>query len=192
MIIPFIVDKINDLINKKFDIKSFGDISYSKYIEQICYDKIRTIEECTFTNNDGETDILFYNNVYKLNIKFLDINNNVLVSNLMSIDRIKKLLQDETYHIIYIFIEYKLNDNDITITNVHISNMENIDWNCLTIQNLGKGQLQMKNNSEPIMFNFDITRKDWLDELKKQAIQYYDKMILKITEYKMDWEKNNL
>lgn len=190
MIIPLIKDKLNDLLDKQIIV--VDGVSVVKSLEQVCYDRIRSLENCTFTNDDGDTDILMFNNIFKVSVKLFDsVTNNVLVSNLMSIDRVRKILQQETNHIIYIFIGYKLDVNDLTITHLYINNIENINWDCLTIQNLGKGQLQMKNNSEPITFNDNVTRKDWLDELKKQAINYYDKMILKITEYKMELEKEN-
>lgn len=189
MIIPLIKEKLSDLLDKQIIV--VDGASAVKSLEQVCYDRIRTIENCTFTNNDGDTDILMLDNIFKVGVKLFDsVTNNVLVSNLMSIDRVRKVLQQETNHIIYIFVGYKLDVNDLTITHLHINNIENINWDCLTIQNLGKGQLQMKNNSEPITFKEDVNRKDWLDELKKQAISYYDKMILKITEYKIDWEKD--
>lgn len=188
MIIPLILDKLNNLLLNNYLVDSN---SYIKYIEELCYDNIRTLENCVFTNDDGDTDILFNNNTFKFFIKPVDHSNNILVSNLMSIDRVRKLLQTETNHIIYIFIEYKIEDNNLTITDINITNIENISWDCLTIQNLGKGQLQLKNNSEPIIFNNVITRKEWLSELKNQSLLYYDKMILKITEYKMDLEKDN-
>ena len=178
-----------DIVNKTYIING---ILSDKYIEPVIFDKIKNIDNCIFTNNDGDNDFIFNDNIYKINIKLYDCtNNNVLSSNLMSIDRIRKILQIDTNHIIYIFIGYKLQGNQFNIENINITNIENINWDCLTIQNLGKGQLQMKNNSEPITFNNNIIRKDWLDELKKQAIQYYDKMILKITEYKMELEKEN-
>lgn len=179
---------LNDIVNKTY----YNDILSDKYIELIIFDKLKTIDNCLFNNKDGDNNFIFNDKIYKINIKLYDyINNNVLSSNLMSIDRIRKILQIDTNHIIYIFIAYKLNGNQFNIQNTNITNIENINWECLTIQNLGKGQLQMKNNSEPITFNYNIIRKDWLDELKKQAIRYYDKMILKITEYKMELEKEN-
>jgi len=187
MIIPLLEDKLKVMLENTYSI----DNSLVKYLEDTCYFYIRELENCTFTNDEGDTDILMDNNHYKVSVKLFDYTNNVLSSNLMSIDRVRKILQQETNHIIYVFVGYKFDGTNLyTIPNIYIKNIENINWRCLTIQNLGKGQLQMKNNSEPITFTEETNRKEWLNELKKQAIQYYDKMILKITEYKMDWEKD--
>jgi hypothetical protein len=75
----------------------------------------------------------------------------------------------------------------VTITNIAIKPIESLDWSYLSIQNLGKGQLQIKSINKKIFFNENITRKEWLDRLIKEGKNYYDKLILKVSEYISNW-----
>ena len=92
--------------------------------------------------------------------------------------------------ITYIFVDYKvLSTTDFQIVNIDVQNIESLDWSYLSIQNLGKGQLQMKNISDKITFNNNITRKEWLTILNEKGSEYYNNLLLKITEYKSKWEE---
>ena len=75
----------------------------------------------------------------------------------------------------------------VTIMNVLVKPIESLDWSYLTIQNLGKGQLQVKSITGGLFFNDNVTRKEWMDKLIKEGKEYYDRLILKVSEYITNW-----
>jgi len=126
-------------------------------------------------------------NLYKIDINTHNIDKVISLPSLMSIKRAKDFLTNYNNFIIYIFIDYKYIDNKINIINIHVQNIESLDWSYLSIQNLGKGQLQLKNISE-LTFNNNVTRREWLNILKNKGSEYYNNLLLKITEYKTIWD----
>lgn len=72
------------------------------------------------------------------------------------------------------------------IQNIDVRLIEELDWGMLAIQNLGKGQLQIKNMNNKLSF-VPVDRESWMAELKENAIIYYDKLINKINNYKKTW-----
>ena len=140
--------------------------------------------ECKNKRSFEDFEIIDDNNIYKIDINVYDINKSISFPSLLSIQRAKSFLSNNNNHIIYIFIGHKNN----TINKIDVQNIESLDWNYLSIQNLGKGQIQMKNISpDKLTFNNDVNRKEWLYLLNKKGSEYYDKLILKITEYKTKW-----
>ncbi len=102
--------------------------------------------------------------------------------NLISIDRLANLDKE----LIYNFVVY--NSEDKKITKVFTLNVYELNWDFLTIQNLGVGQLQITN-----MKNFienprtTITREEWKTRLKKEAVKFYTKLIYKTNCRKTKW-----
>jgi len=193
MLVNLIEEKLIPLIDISFDILSLNNTTFSKYIQSLCYDRIIDINDSSVVLNDEEKvmDIIYDNSVYKLDIKFYNMDTkSFMVPNIISIDKARKFLSSDKNHIIYVFVHYKIENDILTILDIIVKKIENINWDCLTIQNLGKGQLQFKNLSEPITFIDNLNKKEWINILKSKAIEYYDKMILKITEYKMELDKD--
>lgn len=175
MLITTLKTELNCLITTDLDnINERIKIILNKYNSYECKNK-RSFEDF---------EIIDDNNIYKIDINVYDINKSISFPSLLSIQRAKYFLSNNNNHIIYIFIGHKNN----TITKIDVQNIESLDWNYLSIQNLGKGQIQMKNISpDKLTFNNDINRKEWLYLLNKKGSEYYDKLILKITEYKTKW-----
>jgi len=150
---------------------------------------IRSFQDIEIVDNDK---------LYKIDINMHDIKKVISLPSLMSIKRAKDFLTDSNNYITYIFVDYYIttvgDDDDsreiIKIKKISVQNIESLDWSYLSIQNLGKGQLQMKNISTELTFNNDITRKEWLAILKKKGSIYYENLLLKITEYKSKWEED--
>ena len=128
--------------------------------------------------------------LYKFDINTHDVDKVISLPSLMSIKRAKDFLSNYNNFITYIFVDYKkLSDTEIEIIDIQVQNIESLEWSYLSIQNLGKGQLQMKNVSDKLTFNNNITRREWLNILNEKGSQYYNNLLLKITEYKSKWEE---
>ena len=177
-----------------FDSKMLMQRGVADYIEKLCCEKISELNEKGMSVNEAlsvraieDIEIEYDNNLYKIDIKTHDTNRDFSMPNLISVDRARKYLMKITNHIIYIFIDYKIDDDVVTITDVQVEPIESLDWKYLAIQNLGKGQLQIKSMAGGLTFNDNVTRKEWLDRLIKEGTDYYERLILKVTEYKTNW-----
>ena len=192
--ISLINEKVGNLINFKFDSKIIVQKNVADYIETLCYDKVNelsnedlVVSESLSVRSIEEIEIKLDNNLYKIDIKTHDTNKDFSKPNLISIDKVRKYLAVTTNHIIYIFIDYIIEKDIVAISNVTVKPIESLDWSYLAIQNLGKGQLQIKSVPEGIFFNENVTRKEWLDRLIKEGKDYYERLILKVSEYINNW-----
>ena len=181
-------------INYTFDSKMLMQRGVADYIETLCCDKVNElstteliVSEALSVRSIEDVEIKFNDNHYKIDIKTHDVNRDFSMPNLISIDRARKYLAVLTNHIIYIFIDYKIEEDIVTIINAVVKHIENLDWSYLAIQNLGKGQLQIKSMTNGLFFNESVTRKEWLDRLIKEGSEYYERLILKVSEYKSNW-----
>ena len=86
--------------------------------------------------------------------------------------------QPQNYFMVMIF-DYKIINATIVVEEVIFTPIENLDWSCLTIGALGWGQIQIK-NSNNLVLNYDITRKDWMIKLCDIMSEFYPKEISKI------------
>jgi len=191
MILDLIFEQINFINGLIIDLNDIPDNDYSKYIQSLCYNKIFNINDVSVVldNDEKIINIITDNGVNHIDFKFFNNSTKLFnISNIISIDKIRKLLFNNTNNIIYVIIKYTIDNNKIKIDNIDVKKIENFNWDNLTIQNLGKGQLQFKNTSITNIYDNNINRQDWLNRLKNESISYYDKMILRITEYKMEWE----
>lgn len=147
----------------------------------------------------ADIEVVDGNKFYKIDINTHEADTVISLPSLMSIKRAKDFLKNTNNFITYIFVDYKiveLNKNPeknklIQITKISVQNIESLDWSYLSIQNLGKGQLQMKNVAKELTFNNNMTRKEWLNILNIKGSIYYENLLLKITEYKTKWEEEN-
>ena len=57
--------------------------------------------------------------------------------------------------------------------------IENLSWDCLHIQALGKGQIQIK-NANIIHIDTTISRAQWMSTFYERMTLYYEKAIQKI------------
>jgi len=182
---------LNPLINTDYDI-NVEDVITS--LVKLCTDKILDLQdELTLIEHKdfGDIEINHEDIFYKINIKTQNVGKTYSFPNLISIKRAKDILTDHNNHIIYVFIEYEYINNMTKISKIKVQRIESLDWSYLYIQNLGKGQLQIKNiPQEEFLFNNNISREQWLNTLIEKGKEYYDSLILKVVEYKSDWEKD--
>lgn len=165
--------KINKNTIKDSIVKDFmklNDVGYKVYMSMT-------------KRSQSDIEIKIDDKLILLDIKIYDESSRSSVSNLMSINRIKNVL-DVGNEIYFIFIRYA----DGVITNIDFQPIYALKWNYLSLQNLGKGQLQIKNLSNDTSYDLFKTKQEWLIEFKSNVISYYDKLLLKITENKTDWD----
>ena len=106
--------------------------------------------------------------------------------NLISIKRLKAILEDHTKDLAYAFVDYTRNGTTVTIKSVKIISIHQFDWNDLTIGALGNGQLQIKNAN--LAINESALTKDlWFQILKTKAVEFYNKQILKAQKQIDEW-----
>ena len=108
--------------------------------------------------------------------------------NLVSIDRLRKVLSDPDQDLIYILVHYRL-DHDkkkVSIEHIEFRPIYEIDPAVLAIQNLGKGVLQVK-NMHNALDRFDGGRKEWMKHISKMTFQFYNKQIQKFEKMKALW-----
>lgn len=190
MILSLIKDSLKHLHGGEF----ITTPSINNEIEEECHDHIRmrlninNIENTMDIKTDEDNQIIYEEHTYKIYIKIRDIDKGFVLPSLLSIDKIRKFLINDDNHIIFIFINYQKDETKTTIMNIDIKPIESLDWSNLSIQNIGKGQLNVKTPSKEMTFDDNCTKKEWMDELKNQVISYYNKLILKITEYRTEWE----
>jgi hypothetical protein len=131
----------------------------------------RSIEDVGLITND-------YDDV-KIDIKTHDTESELSMPNLISIARLKKFYENDKNLLVYVFVKYINHGNNVQVTQVRVKPIEQINWECLTIGNLGKGQLQITDMNKISFQNF-MTRKDWMERLSYDAVIYYQKLIDKI------------
>jgi hypothetical protein len=123
----------------------------------------------------------------KIDIKTHDSNSDLSMPNLISISRIKKFYENDRNLLLYVFVKYVTNGRSIQILDTKVKAIEQLNWECLTIGNLGKGQLQVKNMDE-ITFQTFMTRNDWIERLSCDVVIYYQSLIKKIqTKWIKEW-----
>ena len=92
---------------------------------------------------------------------------------------------------IYNFIVYDSNKKQII--NTFALNVYELNWEHLKIQNLGKGQLQIANMVEFLKSpNTDLTKEQWLDKLKQEAIVFYKKVQRDAEKRQQEWQTYQL
>ena len=138
---------------------------------------VRTIEDVTYQDN-------------LIDIKTRDIDRDFSMPNLISVDRAMKN-KDKT--IIYDFIEYRVFestdgivfDAEAVITHREQRALHTLCFSCLSIQNLGLGQLQIRNHRIP---QYQGSKEDWYAQLRIEMNKFYRKQIDKFQKLIKDEE----
>ena len=123
----------------------------------------------------------------KIDIKTHDSKAELSMPNLISISRLKKFYKNDKNLLLYIFVKYVNYGHSVQILSTQVKSVEQLNWECLTIGNLGKGQLQVKNMNE-ISFQNAMSRKEWMERLSYDVVIYYQSLINKIqTKWMKEW-----
>ena len=121
-------------------------------------------------------------------VKSFDVNSDFSMPNLVSVDRLRKVLSDPEQDLIYILVHYQLDHVKKTVSIEHIEfrPIYEIDPAVLAIQNLGKGVLQVK-NMHNALDKFTGGREEWLKHISKMTFQFYNRQIQKFEKMKALW-----
>ena len=125
--------------------------------------------------------------VYYIDPKTHDINSTFSMPNLTSISKIKEIINDDNKEVIYIFVSYSVENQNIKIKDIKVSFIWELDISILGIGALGKGQLQIKNMNKDLIFT-SKGKKEWYEDLKVLTKDFFEKQIKKIEKQKKEWE----
>jgi len=131
----------------------------------------RSVEDFSLRDETGD---------HWYDVKSFDVNADFSMPNLISVDRLKKILKDPLQTLSYISVYYSI-DHDKKVVDIidHlVYNVCMIDHSCLAIQNLGLGILQLKNAKDPIV-TYDGD--DWEKDFDSMVLEFYTKQVKKFT-----------
>jgi hypothetical protein len=188
--IQLLRNTLSDLIGSQIDSDGIQQRGIADKIEESVCNKIkminvngllvedasskRSLEDIQVTDENG--------NLYKIDIKTHDINADFSMPNMVSVARLLNFYKEESNNLAYIFVDYKEINNVTEITNITIRLVEELSWDMLAIQNLGKGQLQIKDMNSELIF-IEPNRVEWINQLKVNMVKHYNKTIIKFQKY---------
>ena len=109
---------------------------------------------------------------------------NFKMPNLISINTLKKLNNE----LIYNFVIYNSDKKEI-VKNFAL-NVYELNWDHLSIQNLGAGQLQIRSMKDFLKSpSSNLTREQWRKRLQQEVTAFYDKLIVKTKKRQKEWEQ---
>jgi hypothetical protein len=188
--IQLLRNTLSDLIGNQIDSNGLQQRGIADKIEELVCNRIKTIntngllvEDASSKRSLEDIQVTDENdNLYKLDIKTHDINADFSMPNMVSVARLLNFYQTETNNLAYIFVDYKEENNITEITDITIKLVEELSWDMLAIQNLGKGQLQIKDMNSELIF-IEPNREVWVQQLKVNMIEHYNKTIRKFQGY---------
>jgi hypothetical protein len=130
---------------------------------------VRSPEDFTLVNGDC-------NNYF--DVKTRQVGTDFNMPNLISVDRLDKMLEDPDTELHYWMIDYRVHeDGTCTVEHSEIRTVWSLPWPALAIQNLGKGQLQISNWSQ--LATHVNNRDAWHQFLKAERKRFYLKQASK-------------
>lgn len=107
-----------------------------------------------------------------IDVKTRQLGTDFNMPNLISVDRLDQILSNADMDLYYWMIDYEvLDDGSCTIRHSEIRAVWSLPWEAVAIQNLGKGQLQIKNWSQLSTYLDD--RASWLQDLRAMRKIFY-------------------
>jgi hypothetical protein len=114
-----------------------------------------------------------------VDVKTRQLGTDFNMPNLISVDRLDKILSNSTQELYYWMIDYRVNkDGSCTVEHSEIRTVWSLPWPALAIQNLGKGQLQICKWDKVAEHASD--KDAWHAQLKEQRKKFYHKQIAKL------------
>lgn len=166
--------------------ESYGHRAVGDKLEADAADIVRELFTNEFRNPNSKRSIDDFSLVVNNQTNFFDVKSHYIQStkgfsmpNLISVKRLKSVLENDLQTLSYIFIDYKRENGEVLIEDVHIKYVWELDWSILTIGALGKGQLQIKDANKDLVFT-TIGKDAWFDILKLKVNEFYKKELNKI------------
>ena len=177
-------------LSNSFKQRSVGDKiedDCAEIVKRLCPDNYlparsaRSTEDFTLKFGENKTYV-------DIKTHFVQETEGFSMPNLISVDKLRKILVDERLALAYVFIDYTRDANGaVSIEKVEVKYVWELDWSMLGIGALGKGQLQIKNANKELVFT-DIAKQKWLEILKSKVSEFYVKQIEKITREQAKWK----
>jgi hypothetical protein len=118
------------------------------------------------------------NCTHYIDVKTRQLGTDFNMPNLISVDRLDKLLSEPDLELWYWMIDYEVDQQgQCIVRHSEIRTVWSLPWTALSIQNLGKGQLQISNWS--LINSPSIDRDSWHQELRVRRRAFYLKQALK-------------
>jgi hypothetical protein len=167
--------------------KGVGQRAYADEIEsQFISEVKKEFNDVTEASSVKSTEDVGIGNTL-IDVKSSDEDRKFKMPNLISIAKLRKKYYDKP--IFYAFVIYSSKQHKII--DIKLFYVWELPWKHLAMQNLGKGQLQIRNMKDFLddVENFPKNTKDeWYQEFLKQGKIYYTKMVTKMENYRDNWE----
>lgn len=122
--------------------------------------KAKAMETFTFWDDDDLE--------YHVDVITHRIETSFNMPNITSVDRLINFYADDQKYFIVLIVDYESKAQKNHIKNVTLAPIEFLQWDCLTIGDLGTGQLQIK-KAKDIRIDVGHSRKSWMIEFADQV-----------------------
>jgi len=124
---------------------------------------VRSPEDFTLVTNTSRVLV---------DIKTRQLNTEFNMPNLISVDRLQKLLDDSAMELWYWIIDYEVDQSgSAAVVHSELVPVWNLNWQCLSIGNLGLGQLQITNWNNLVQST--QTKAVWANQLRETRKEFY-------------------
>lgn len=121
-----------------------------------------------------------------VDVKSRDLNAAFSMPNLISVERLRKLYAHPRNMLKMVFLDYHLEGGSVVIDRITEAAIEDIDLGCLHVQNIGLGQLQLKDKMEPVI-RVGTPRDVWFRGFSDMVCRFYTDLARKSAERAEDW-----
>ncbi len=114
-----------------------------------------------------------------IDIKTRNMTKGLSMPNITAVRRLDKFYGSSANVFMILLIEYQLDaDKKVIVQAVELFPVETLDWNCLQIAALGRGQLQIK-DAKKIQWDYQQTRQEWLVKFYERLVAFYEREMRK-------------
>lgn len=170
--------------------RTVGDLIENK-VSEIIYksnsDLISETKRARSKKSIEDVTIISKNKTFYIDPKTHNVNSDFSMPNMTSIDKIRKLFLSDNKELIYVLVDYEIQDKMVMITTIKVFYIWELDISVLGVGALGKGQLQIKNANKDLIFT-DKGKIDWYLDFKKLVQEFLKKQINKIEKQMLEWE----
>ena len=178
-------------VSESLQHRAVGDLLEADSIELVKRKYPELIREASskrsiddFSIVDGEKEMLFDIKTHYIQ----NVEGAFSMPNLISVKRLKGVLEDPNKTLSYVFVDYTRVGDRLTVEDVTVKQIWELDWSMLRIGALGKGQLQIKDANKELTYT-DIGRDKWFEILKEEVRKFYIKQISKTEKEILNWTK---
>jgi len=137
----------------------------------------KSIEDVTLVSNGVS---------YYIDPKTHDINSEFSMPNLTSVQKIKKLFDTTDKELIYVFVSYAITEGMVIISDIKVFFLWELDISILGVGALGKGQLQIKNANNNLVFT-EKGKVGWYGDFKLLMQEFLKKQLIKVNKQILEW-----